>query len=191
VVAAAQGLGLVGTVVAAVLLLLSTLRFVQTLTPGGRVQAVVPLDWLEPFRSIDGYGLFRVVTTTRREIVVEGSNDEITWQEYEFTDKPGAANRRPRFVEPHQPRLDWQMWFAALSPYEVTYWFQGFLTRLLQGSPSVLELLRTDPFPNKPPKYVRAVLYDYRFTTPEERRATGAWWTRTYVGAYSPVLSLQ
>jgi hypothetical protein len=83
------------------------------------------------------------------------------------------------------------MWFAALSPYEVTFWFQEFLTRLLQGSPAVLGLLRSNPFPDHPPKYVRAVLYDYHFTTPTEHRATGSWWTRTYVGPYSPVLSLQ
>jgi hypothetical protein len=123
--------------------------------------------------------------------VVEGSDDGTTWRAYEFRYKPGDPTRRPGFVEPHQPRLDWQMWFAALSPYEVTFWFQEFLTRLLQGSPAVLGLLRSNPFPDHPPKYVRAVLYDYHFTTTAERRATGAWWTRTYVGPYSPVLSLQ
>jgi hypothetical protein len=184
----ARGLGLVGTVLAALLFVLATVRFVQALTPRGG--GFGPLAWLDSFRSINGYGLFRVMTTTRREIVVEGSDDGTTWRAYEFRDKPGDPLRRPGFVEPHQPRLDWQMWFASLSPYEVTFWFQEFLTRLLQGSPAVLGLLRSNPFPDHPPKYVRAVLYDYRFTTAGERRATGAWWTRSYVGPYSPVLSL-
>jgi hypothetical protein len=189
-VAEARGLGLIGTVLAVVLLLLSTLRFIQTLTPGGR-ERITRLDWLEPFRSINGYGLFRVMTTTRREIVVEGSDDGTTWREYEFADKPGDVHRRPGFVEPHQPRLDWQMWFAALTPYEGAGWFQGFLVRLLQGSPPVVGLLRTNPFPDHPPTYVRALVYDYRFTTPAERRTTGAWWHRTLLGSYSPVLSLR
>lgn len=185
----ARGLGLVGTALAVLLFVLATVRFVQALTPRGG--GFGPLAWLESFRSINGYGLFRVMTTTRREIVVEGSDDGTTWRAYEFRYKPGDPLHRPGFIEPHQPRLDWQMWFASLSPYEVTFWFQEFLTRLLQGSPAVLGLLRTNPFPNHPPKYVRAVLYDYHFTTTAERRATGAWWTRTYVGPYSPVLSLQ
>jgi lipase maturation factor 1 len=185
----ARGLGLVGTVLAVVLFALATVRFVQTLGPGGARFA--PLSWLDPLRSINGYGLFRVMTTTRREIVVEGSDDGTTWRAYEFRYKPGDPLRRPGFIEPHQPRLDWQMWFASLSPYEVTFWFPEFLTRLLQGSPAVLGLLRTNPFPDHPPRYVRAVLYDYHFTSPAERRKTGAWWTRTYVGPYSPVLSLQ
>lgn len=185
----ARGLGLVGTVLALVLFVLATVRFAQTLTPrGGGFGA---LSWLESFRSINGYGLFRVMTTTRREIVVQGSDDGTTWRSYEFRYKPGDPLHRPGFIEPHQPRLDWQMWFASLAPYEVTYWFQDFLTKLLQGSPPVLGLLRTNPFPDHAPKYVRAVLYDYHFTTTAERRVTGAWWTRTYVGQYSPVLSLQ
>jgi len=185
----ARGLGVVGTVLAVLLFALASVRFVQALRPGGG--GFGPLAWLDSFRSVNGYGLFRVMTTTRREIVVEGSDDGTTWRAYEFRYKPGDPMRRPGFVEPHQPRLDWQMWFAALSPYEVTYWFQEFLTRLLQGSPAVLGLLRTNPFPDHPPKYVRADLYDYHFTSPAERRKTGAWWTRTYVGPYSPVLSLQ
>jgi lipase maturation factor 1 len=170
----------------------STLRFTQTLTPGGLVGGrLLPLfAAVEPLRSINGYGLFRVMTTTRREIVVEGSEDGTTWQAYEFRFKPGDVTRRPGFVEPHQPRLDWQMWFAALSDYEATPWFQGFLVRLLQGSPDVLRLLAVNPFPARPPRYVRALIYDYRFSTPAQRRAGGAWWTRTLLGSYSPVVSL-
>jgi hypothetical protein len=131
------------------------------------------------------------MTKERPEIVIEGSNDGQTWLAYEFRWKPGDPMRRPAFIEPHQPRLDWQMWFAALSRAEFTPWFQNFLVRLLQGSPEVLALLKRNPFPEKPPKYIRAILYDYHFTTPEEREATGAWWKRELKGPYAPVMSLK
>jgi hypothetical protein len=130
------------------------------------------------------------MTTLRREIVIEGSNDGATWRAYEFKYKPGDPMRRPGFVEPYQPRLDWQMWFAALERVETTPWFEPFAARLLEGSPPVLALLATNPFPDAPPKFLRATLYDYRFTTAAERRASGAWWERTVVGAYAPVMSL-
>jgi hypothetical protein len=185
--------GVVALALGVLLLAASTLRFFQTLTPGppGAGPPARVMAWLEPLRSINGYGLFRVMTTERREIVIEGSDDGTTWRAYEFRYKPGDPGRRPGFVEPHQPRLDWQMWFAALSVYEATPWFQGFLARLLEGAPAVLGLLATNPFPDHPPRYVRALLYDYRFTTPSERRATGAWWQRSLLGSYSPVLSLR
>ena len=142
--------------------------------------------WLAPFRSINPYGLFAVMTTTRREIEIEGSDDGVTWRAYGFPYKPGDPARRPAFVAPYQPRLDWQMWFAALeSPPP---WFEAFCARLLEGSPEVLGLLATNPFPEHPPRFVRAELYEYRFTTWAERRATGDWWVRTPVGEYlSPV----
>lgn len=149
------------------------------------------LGAIAPFRSINEYGLFRVMTTRRPEIIVEGSRDGKDWKEYEFRWKPGDIHRRPRFVEPHQPRLDWQMWFAALASFQRTQWFQHFLVRLLEGSPSVLRLLKANPFPDHPPQFVRALLYEYRFTTPEDRRETGAWWARELQGAYSPILSIQ
>ncbi len=149
------------------------------------------VEWLDPFRLVNGYGLFAVMTTERPEIIVEGSHDGVAWHAYEFKWKPGEANRRPRFVAPHQPRLDWQMWFAALNYYHSTPWFHSFLLRLLRSSPDVLALLRRNPFPDKPPRFVRAVLYDYRFTDLATRRATGAWWRRERRGLYSPVLSLR
>jgi hypothetical protein len=182
--------GVVPMALGLLLLAASTYRFTQTLAPGGAGAPRVALAWLEPFRSINGYGLFRVMTTVRREIVIEGSDDGTTWQEYAFKYKPGDVRRRPGFVEPHQPRLDWQMWFAALSDADATPWFQGLLLRLLQGSAPVLRLLARNPFPERPPRYVRALLYDYRFTTAAERRATGAWWTRALLGTYSPAVSL-
>ncbi|HEV8122087.1 MAG TPA: lipase maturation factor family protein [Candidatus Polarisedimenticolia bacterium] len=148
-------------------------------------------DTLRPLRIINAYGLFAAMTTTRNEIVVEGSDDGQIWQAYEFRFKPGDPMRAPRFVAPHQPRLDWQMWFAALSSYRSQPWFQNFLVRLLQGSPDVLALLQRNPFPDHPPRYIRSRLYDYRFTDLPTRRSTGAWWERTEQGLYSPVQSLR
>jgi len=146
--------------------------------------------WLSPFRTVNSYGLFAVMTTERREIVVEGSDDGVTWREYEFKYKPGDVTRRPAFVAPHQPRLDWQMWFAALGNYQQNPWFANFCERLLQGSPEVLALVEKNPFPGHPPRYLRAELYDYRFTSFAERRATAAWWQREFIGEYLPPLSL-
>jgi predicted DCC family thiol-disulfide oxidoreductase YuxK len=148
-------------------------------------------QWLAPFRTFNHYGLFAVMTTSRPEIIIEGSNDGLTWQEYEFKYKPGDLKRRPRFVEPHQPRLDWQMWFAALSDYRRNPWLVNFCVRLLQGSPEVLSLLERNPFANGPPRYVRARLYDYHFTDFSTRRKTGAWWRRELKGEYLPVISLR
>ena len=177
----------------AALLYAANLKLLFTALPGAGVPRALlrPVAWLEPLRSANGYGLFRVMTTARVEIVIEGSDDGVTWRPYEFKYKPGDPARRPRFVEPHQPRLDWQMWFAALSSYEQTPWVQSLLVRLLQGSPDVTALFAANPFPGHPPAYVRALAYDYRFTTPAERRATGAWWVRTPLGAYSPVVALR
>ena len=145
--------------------------------------------WLAPFRTFNAYGLFQVMTTTRPEIVIEGSNDGVNWRAYEFRYKPGDVKRRPRFVEPHQPRLDWQMWFTALG--DRNPWFANFCLRLLQGSPDVLALMDHNPFPDAPPRYIRAVLYEYHFTDLETRRKTGDWWRRELKGIYLPPVSFQ
>jgi len=159
--------------------------------PAGPHPVFVLYRWLQPFRTFNDYGLFSVMTTTRPEIVVEGSNDGVNWEAYEFKYKPGDLKRRPKFVAPHQPRLDWQMWFAALEHYEQNPWFVNFCTRLLQGSPEVLSLLERNPFPNAPPRYLRAVIYEYHFTDAATRRATGAWWRREPAGVYLPPISLR
>jgi hypothetical protein len=140
---------------------------------------------------VNRYGLFAVMTTTRPEIVVEGSRDGHTWVEYAFRYKPGDIHRRPPWVAPHQPRLDWQMWFAALGSPWSNRWFSNFMVRLLEGRPEVLGLLQTNPFPEEAPRYVRALLYDYRFSDPATRRAEGAWWRRELRGLYFPPVSLQ
>lgn len=157
--------------------------FSVPLPPGGDTA----LRLADPLRIVNSYGLFAVMTTTRLEIIVEGSNDGVTWLAYEFPYKPGNVNRPPPIVEPYQPRLDWQMWFAALGSYQNNRWFVNFVLRLLQGEPSVLRLLSYNPFPQAPPKYVRAVTYLYTFTHSGER----AWWAREESGKYLPAVSLR
>ena len=131
------------------------------------------------------------MTKTRPEIVLEGSRDGVEWRTYRFRYKPTGLDRRPSFAGPHMPRLDWQMWFAALRGFERARWFHAFATRLLEGSPPVLELLAEDPFGDGgPPRYLRARLFEYRFSDGEARRR-GLWWERTLLGPYAPVLSLR
>ena len=145
---------------------------------------------LLPFEVVNSYGLFAIMTTTRPEIIIEGSVDGETWREYEFKYKAGDVDRLPPQVAPHQPRLDWQMWFAALSGpvYDPmsSNWFSLFMRRLLEGSPEVLGLLANNPFPDGPPRYVRAQLYRYTFTGFGE----GGWWRRELRGVYFPSTTL-
>jgi hypothetical protein len=139
---------------------------------------------------VNRYGLFAVMTTSRPEIIVEGSNDGETWREYAFRYKPGALTRAPPWNIPHQPRVDWQMWFAALGDFRQNRWFIAFMLRLLEGSPPVLALLDGNPFPEGPPRFVRASLYEYRFSDAATRAATGQWWVREPAGLYFPQVSL-
>ncbi|HEV8724702.1 MAG TPA: lipase maturation factor family protein [Candidatus Binatia bacterium] len=146
---------------------------------------------VEPFHIVNSYGLFAVMTTQRQEIILEGSFDGNTWYPYEFKHKPGDLKRPPMQVAPHQPRLDWQMWFAALGSYQNNPWFINFANRLLQGSPDALKLLQTNPFPDRPPRYLRTTLYDYHFTDIPTLKREGTWWRRERVGTYSPTLFLK
>ena len=148
-------------------------------------------QWVEPLRTFNRYGLFAVMTTSRPEITVEGSNDGTNWLPYEFKYKVNDPKQRPSWVAPHQPRLDWQMWFAALGSLEENRWFENFCNRLLEGSPSVLNLLKSNPFPEKPPQFIRAILYNYRFTSREQRRAQGDWWTAEKLQLYYPPTRLK
>jgi lipase maturation factor 1 len=142
-----------------------------------------------PFRTINGYGLFAVMTRERREIVVQGSEDGMTWKSYVFRFKPGDPRHAPRWVAPYMPRLDWQMWFAALGNLEQNPWFLRFLERIFEGSPSVLALLEENPFPEGRPRLVRALTDRYTFTTMAERARTGNWWNVEPVGIYCPEVS--
>ena len=139
------------------------------------------LGWLSPFRSVNGYGLFRVMTTARPELVIQVSENGRDWTDYEFKWKPGDPNRRPPFVAPYMPRLDWQMWFAALDPAGAQYWLESLMRRIRDGEPAVIRLLGPIPIAGRPLE-VRVAYYDYRFTTPAERARSGAWWIRTLKG---------
>jgi predicted DCC family thiol-disulfide oxidoreductase YuxK len=131
---------------------------------------------------VNAYGLFRVMTTTRPEIIIEGSADGTHWLPYEFYWKPGDVMRPPAFTTPHMPRLDWQMWFAALELEEshgesVPFWLPRLLFNLQQNNPDVLALLSKNPFPATPPEYMRVRVFLYSFTSAAEHEKTGAWWT--------------
>lgn len=135
----------------------------------------------DPLYLVNTYGAFGSVSKERDEIVVEGSDDGVTWKEYELPCKPGDVLRRPCLVTPYHYRLDWQMWFAAMSSYEEEPWFVVMVDRLLRGEPAVLALFAKNPFPDHPPRFVRAELYRYRFT----RWGEGpAWWRRERIGEY-------
>jgi len=183
---------------AALTLLILPLGFVRILE-NITAQLPEPIEMLarytSPFQVVNSYGLFAVMTTERLEIVVEGSDDGEQWRAYEFPYKPGDVNRAPRWAAPYQPRLDWQMWFAALGDYRTNPWFVAFAERLLDGSPEVVALLEKNPFPDRPPRYVRAVTYDYRFSTWDEHRRTGSpirvWWHREPHGEYLPTVGLR
>jgi predicted DCC family thiol-disulfide oxidoreductase YuxK len=142
-----------------------------------------------PFASFNAYGLFAVMTTERLEIELEGSRDGTTWLAYAFRYKPGPVERRPGFAGVHMPRLDWQMWFAALGNWRENPWYLAFVERLLAGSPAVAGLLERDPFGGSPPLRIRSKLARYRFATLADHRS-GAWWTREPIGEYCPVLEL-
>ncbi len=149
----------------------------------------------DPLHLVNTYGAFGHVTRERLEVVVEGTRDETigpdtSWLEYEFRGKPTRVDQRPRQWAPYHLRLDWLMWFAALSSRHAEPWFLPFVKKLLQGDRAVLRLLGPNPFPEGPPRAIRATLYRYRFTTWRERRQTGAFWVRTRVREYLPPTSL-
>ncbi|BAJ31924.1 MULTISPECIES: lipase maturation factor family protein [Kitasatospora] len=142
---------------------------------------------------VNSYGAFGTVSRVRYEIVLEGTRDVHGldgWQEYEFPGKPGPVRRLPRQFAPYHLRLDWLMWFAAISPAHARPWFHPLLARLLVNDPDTLRLLRRNPFPDTPPALVRARLYHYRFTDGPELRATGAWWHRRHVRDRQPPVGL-
>jgi predicted DCC family thiol-disulfide oxidoreductase YuxK len=152
-------------------------------SPRAVAQAIDRFFW--PLHITSPYGLFAVMTTERDEIIIEGSYDGVEWREYEFRYKPGNVAREPRWNIPHQPRLDWQMWFAALEDPRRLLWFSRFLNRLRQNEPTVTALLETNPFPDKPPVHVRALLYEYNYAGSYEK-AEGVWWKRKLLAPYFP-----
>ncbi|MDD4931863.1 MAG: lipase maturation factor family protein [Methylacidiphilaceae bacterium] len=173
-------------ILAALLFLLSLPLFVAVLGVRLPPSLEIVLRSIGPFRSVNDYGAFAVMTTRRLEIVIEGSRDGVSWLPYPFRWKPGELRKMPAFVAPYQPRLDWQMWFAALNGPERTPWFPRLVLRLLEGSPEVAALFASNPFPGSAPTYVRALLYDYRFSSWAELQHTGSWWQRYLLGVYLP-----
>ena len=173
---------------AAYAVLVGTFQVKESLAPPSQSGAsLASAVGIAQFCFVNEYGLFRQMTETRPELIVEGSSDGMDWTPYEFHWKPGNPAERPRFCQPHQPRLDWQMWFEALrleqvhaatgtiSPRYMSAWFQSFLSRLLAGEPVVVGLLARNPFPNGPPKYVgsRSTNTGSRMLPRDVRRAIG------------------
>ncbi len=146
---------------------------------------------LAPFGIVNSYGPFAVMTRVRNEIVIEGSADKSTWQEYQFKYKPGNLDKCPGWVAPHQPRIDWQMWFAVLHNPEQERWLFNLMIRLLQNSEPVTAIFKHNPFPDDPPASVRARVYEYTFTSVDERKETGRCWNRSLVGEYYPPISIR
>jgi hypothetical protein len=148
-----------------------------------------------PLHLVNTYGAFGSITRERNEIVIEGTTDDVVtatthWQEYEFKGKPGDPAKLPRQWAPYHLRLDWLMWFAAMSPAPSDPWLAPLLRNLLEGDPATTGLLSRDPFANSRPRYLRALYYRYRFTTPDERAKSGLWWHRDLLGVYIPPLDL-
>jgi hypothetical protein len=178
---------------AAFVVMFTLVQAVPSIAPGFR-------GWAEfqrlagivgPFRSLNNYGLFAVMTRPRPELIFEGSDDRIQWRAYEFKSKPGDLTRRPGWVAPHQPRLDWQLWFAALGSLEQNRWVIPLCEHLLRGNAGVLAQLAHNPFPDKPPRFIRIVRYEYHFTDAATRAATGHWWRRSPIDFFVPAASLR
>jgi predicted DCC family thiol-disulfide oxidoreductase YuxK len=175
----------------AALIVLTSLIKMDERFGGDQPAAALAIDrFIEPLHIVSAYGLFAVMTTERDEIVIEGSDDGLAWREYEFWYKPGDVERRPPWNIPHQPRLDWQMWFASLENPQGLPWLWGFIRRLLENEPTVTALLKKNPFPDKPPTFLRGEFYDYAFSDRQEK-AKGLWWDRRLLGLYFPVVRLK
>lgn len=166
--------------------------------PGAHLPFDATPEWMDrlrsrlsPFHLASGYGLFRTMTTERPEIVLEGSDDGITWKAYDLRWKPDRLDERPPWVAPHQPRVAWQFWFAALEPgyhprSHNAGWFSRLVEGLLENDPEALSFFEANPFPDRPPRFIRGVRWKYEFTTREERRETGHWWKRERTGMWLP-----
>lgn len=150
--------------------------------------------WLQKFSSYficNRYGIFAIMTTQRFEIIFEGSDDQKNWKEYYFFYKPSEVDRRPRRISPYQPRIDWQAWFLPLGGYRYDAWLTNFIYHLLQGTPEVLKLIRHNPFPDAPPKFVRSVMYEYTFSSFKEKKEHGWWWRREFIDLFTEPMTLR
>jgi lipase maturation factor 1 len=165
----------------------STALLVWMIVPGAPLPST-PVVALEPFRIADRYGLFARMTRGRYEIEFQGSQDGQNWTTYPFRYKPQDPDEAPGIYAPYQPRFDWNLWFASLGDWRSNPIVPRTGERLLAGSRDVLALFAANPFPQGPPRQVRAVIWRYWFSTPERKRTLGVWWTRKYLGLYAPTL---
>jgi lipase maturation factor len=166
----------------------TTAQLVWMITPAPL--PTLPVALLDPFRIANRYGLFAVMTRGRYEIEFQGSNDGQTWIAYPFRHKPQELNKPPRIYAPYQPRLDWNLWFASLGEWRDNPLVLRTEKRLLSNAPDVLALFAANPFPQAPPRQVRAILWQYRFTSLAEKREHGLWWRRELLGLYAPAIQL-
>jgi lipase maturation factor 1 len=150
-----------------------------------------PITLLDPFRIANRYGLFAVMTRGRYEIEFQGSNDGQTWTAYPYRHKPQDIYKPPGLYAPYQPRFDWNLWFASLGDWRDNPMVVRTEWRLLSNDPAVLSLFAANPFPKAPPRQIRAVLWQYWFTTMKQKRETGAWWRRQFLGLYAPAFLVQ
>jgi len=186
--ATAWPLDLLLSLVGVGLIFVQVVRIYHELLPNRTFAKILNKVW--PYFLAHSMAIFAHMTTTRYEVVVEGSDDGENWKEYDFRFKPTSLTRRPKRVSPYQPRLDWLAWFLPFADCDYNIWFQRFLQRLLEGSPEVLSLMRYNPFPKNPPRFIRSQMYVYQYTTRKMKKKTGQWWTREYVSSYSPIYSL-
>jgi hypothetical protein len=169
-----------------------TVVFYSTIAPvlfDGTSVLSAPARALEPFRIANQYGLFAVMTENRYEIEFQGSRDGSTWIAYPFRYKPQDPGARPGLYAPYQPRFEWNLWFASLGPWRQSPWVVLAQARLLDNSPDVVALFKSNPFATAPPAQVRTMLWQYWFTDRATKRATGRWWRRRLLGPYSGVVT--
>ncbi len=165
-------------------------QFISGLGGSVPVLSLLPLEYLAPFRLFNSYGMFAVMTTTRPEIVYEGSLDGKEWRPYEFKYKVGDLNKAPPVVAPHMPRLDWRLWFAAMVPAHENPYVYAIARLLLKGEPLMLTAFKSDPFHGGKPRYIRAWVYDYHFSDWNELFSKGQWWRRDNKRLFIPPLKL-
>jgi hypothetical protein len=170
---------------AAFVLSIGTLKIYELATPW-QVSGWIgdTMDLASVYSVVNSYHVFPTMTTRRIELEVLGSRDGLDWQPYQFKYKPDRLDERPQFIIPHQPRLDWQMWFVTLHPRHVP-WFGYFLEALLDNSPTVTALLQHNPFPDEPPRFIRIEAWEYHFTDSEQRARSGNWWQREALGPFT------
>ena len=185
-----QGGGVKGALVIPLFLVVAVVSasqmagFFRPAAPGGWVAALE--EWVRPFRIVNRYHVFPTMRKERIELEVEGAGPDGGWKPYRFAFKPGDTFRVTPVVIPHQPRLDWMMWFVPMGHPLNLYWFERFLQRLRENDPAVTGLLAENPFAGEPPVSVRVQAYRYRFADPFEREPGGPWWTREYLGPFMP-----